>query len=210
MDYRFFPEPDLPALTITEDEIEAVRRTLPELPETRRNRFMREYSLTEYEAGMLLQSRGFADYFEAVAKASNGKQAANWMVGEVSRTLNDTGRAIEALSLAPVQLAELILLVEAKTINLNTAKEAVFPALFMGEGTAREIVEKRGLAQVSDRAAIATLVHEVVMAHPEQLAQLKAGNEKLKGFFVGQVMKAGKGKVNPQLVNEILEATFAQ
>jgi len=210
MDYRFFPEPDLPALTITEDEIEAVKRTMPELPEARRDRFVRDHGLTEYEAGMLLQSRAFADYFESVAKLANGKQAANWMLGEVSRTLNETGRVIETLGLDAAHLAELIQLVEAKTINLNTAKEAVFPALLKGEGTPRQIVEKRDLAQVSDREAIETLVQEVMRAHPEQLAQLKAGNEKLKGFFVGQVMKAGKGKVNPQLVNEILEAAFAQ
>lgn len=210
MDYRFFPEPDLPALTITEDEIEQVKRTLPELPEARRDRFVRDHGLTDYEAGMLLQSRAFADYFEAVASASKGKQAANWMLGEVSRTLNDTGREIGTLGMGAAQLAELIQLVEAKTINLNTAKEAVFPALLKGEGTPRQIVEKHGLAQVSDRGAIEALVQEVIRAHPEQLAQLKAGNEKLKGFFVGQVMKAGKGKVNPQLVNEILEATFAE
>ena len=210
MDYRFFPEPDLPALTITEDEIEAVRRTLPELPEARRDRFVRDHGLTDYEAGMLLQSRAFANYFEAVAKVVNGKQAANWMLGEVSRTLNDTGMEIETLGLDAAHLAELIRLVEAGAINLNTAKEAVFPALLRGEGTPRQIVEKHGLAQVSDREAIEALVLEVIRAHPEQLAQLKAGNEKLKGFFVGQVMKAGKGKVNPQLVNEILEAAFAE
>lgn len=210
MDYRFFPEPDLPALTITQEEIEAVRTALPELPEARRDRFVRDYGLTDYEAGMLLQSRAFASYFEAVAKACNSKQAANWMLGEVSRTLNGMGRDIDRLGLEPGQLAALIRLVEAKTINLNTAKEAVFPALLRGEGSARQIVEKQGLAQVSDRAAIQALVQEVFKTHAEQLAQLKAGNDKLKGFFVGQVMKAGQGKVNPQLVNEILEATLAQ
>ncbi|MDE3245540.1 MAG: Asp-tRNA(Asn)/Glu-tRNA(Gln) amidotransferase subunit GatB [Acidobacteriota bacterium] len=210
MDYRFFPEPDLPALTITPEEIEAVRTTLPELPERRRERLVGDYGLTDYEAGMLLQSRAFADYFEAVAKASNGKQAANWMLGEVSRALNETGKALETLGLDAVRLAELIQLVEAKTINLNTAKEAVFPALLKGQGTPRQIVDQQGLAQVSDRDAIEALVLEVLRTHPGQLAQLKAGNEKLKGFFVGQVMKAGKGKVNPQLVNEILEAAFAQ
>ncbi|MBL0312196.1 MAG: Asp-tRNA(Asn)/Glu-tRNA(Gln) amidotransferase subunit GatB [Holophagaceae bacterium] len=210
MDYRFFPEPDLPALIITAEEISEVEKTLPELPEARRDRIVQEYGLTEYEAGMLLQSRAFADYFEAVAKASNGKQAANWMLGEVSRTLNDTGRDIERLGLSEAHLAQLIQLVEAKTINLNTAKEAVFPAMLKGEGTPQQIVDQNGLAQVSDQVAIETLVQGVLRAHPEQLAQLKAGNEKLKGFFVGQVMKAGKGKVNPQLVNEILEATFAK
>ncbi len=210
MDYRFFPEPDLPALTITKEEIEAMRSIMPELPEQRRDRLVREYGLTDYEAGMLLQSRAFADYFEAVAKASNGKQAANWMLGEVSRTLNETGKNIETLGLDAGRLAELIQLVEAKTLNLNTAKEVVFPALLKGEGTPRQVVDQQGLAQVSDRGAIEALVREVIRTHPEQLAQLQAGNEKLKGFFVGQVMKAGKGKVNPQLVNEILEATFAQ
>ena len=210
MDYRFFPEPDLPALTITKEEIEAVRSIMPELPEQRRDRLVREYGLTDYEAGMLLQSRAFADYFEAVAKASNGKQAANWMLGEVSRTLNETGKTIETLGLDAGRLADLIQLVEAKTLNLNTAKEVVFPALLKGEGTPRQMVDQQGLAQVSDRGAIEALVREVIRTHPGQLAQLKAGNEKLKGFFVGQVMKAGKGKVNPQLVNEILEATFAQ
>lgn len=210
MDYRFFPEPDLPALTISEEEIEAVRSALPELPERRRERLVGQYGLTDYEAGMLLQSRAFAEYFEAVAKASNGKQAANWMLGEVSRALNETSKTIETLGLDVAHLAELIQLVEAKTLNLNTAREAVFPVLLKGEGTPRQIVDQRGLAQVSDRDAIEVLVREVLRTHPEQLAQLRAGNEKLKGFFVGQVMKAGKGKVNPQLVNEILEATFAQ
>jgi aspartyl-tRNA(Asn)/glutamyl-tRNA(Gln) amidotransferase subunit B len=210
MDYRFFPEPDLPALTITGEEVEAVRRTLPELPEARRERFVREHGLTDYEAGMLLQSRPFADFFEAVAKASNGKQAANWMLGEVSRALNDTGLEIELLNLDAAHLAELIQLVEAKTINLNTAKEEVFPSLLKGEGTPGQIVENKGLAQVSDHGAIEALVQAVIRAHPEQLAQLRAGNDKLKGFFVGQVMKAGKGKVNPLLVNEILEAAVAQ
>ena len=141
MDYRFFPEPDLPALTVTEDEIEQVRRTLPELPEARRDRFVRDYGLTDYEAGMLLQSRAFADYFEAVARASNGKQAANWMLGEVSRTLNDTGREIATLGLSAPHLAELIQLVEAKTINLNTAKEAVLPALLKGPNRRRAALE---------------------------------------------------------------------
>ncbi len=210
MDYRFFPEPDLPALTITKEEIEAVRSIMPELPEQRRERLVGEYGLTDYEAGMLLQSRAFADFFEAVAKASNGKQAANWMLGEVSRTLNETGKTIETLGLDAGRLAELIQLVEAKTLNLNTAKEVVFPALLKGEGTPRQVVDQQGLAQVSDRGAIEALVREVIRTHPGQLAQLQAGNEKLKGVFVGQVMKAGKGKVNPQLVNEILEATFAQ
>lgn len=210
MDYRFFPEPDLPVLAVAGYEIEQARTAMPELPEARRERFENSYGLTAYEAGMLLQSRAFADYFEAVAKEVKGKQASNWMLGEVSRALNDTGGRIETLGVGAAQLAELIQLVEAGTINLNTAREAVFPALLKGEGSPRQIVEKRGLAQISDRHAIETLVQEVLRGHPEQWSQLKAGNEKLKGFFVGQVMKSGKGKLNPQLVNEIVEDALAR
>ena len=206
MDYRYFPEPDLPVLTVSPEEIEGVRATLPELPEARKARFISGYGLTEYEAGMVLQDRGFGDYFERVARTcGNGKQTANWMLGEVSRTLNERGITLPRLGLDPEHLAELIQLLEARTINLNTAKEAVFPALLKGEGTPRQIVEKQGLAQVSDRGSVELLVREVLGANVTQVAQLKAGNEKLKGYLVGQVMKAGKGKVNPQLLTQILE-----
>ncbi|MBP1627831.1 MAG: gatB [Holophagaceae bacterium] len=211
MDYRYFPEPDLPTLQVTPEEVEAVRSSMLELPESRKARFIEAYGLTDYEAGMLLQSRAFADYFEAVARgAGNGKQACNWMLGEVSRTLNERGGSIEALGLDPALLAELLRLVEARTINLNTAKEAVFPALLAGEGSAAQIVETKGLAQVSDRGPIEALVAEVLAAHPEQVAQLKGGNPKLRGFLVGQIMKQGKGKVNPQLVNEVLDESLAR
>ena len=210
MDYRYFPEPDLPTLRVTPEEIEAVRASMLELPEARRARFIETFGLTDYEAGMLLQSRAFADYFEALAQASgSGKQACNWMLGELSRTLNGRNIGIEALGLHPEALGELIRLVEARTINLNTAKESVFPALLAGEGSAAQIVEAKGLAQVSDLGAIQALVEGVLAAHPEQLAQLKGGNVKLRGFLVGQIMKQGKGKVNPQLVNEVLDASLA-
>ena len=206
MDYRLFPEPDLPALVISREEIAAVRAALPELPEARHGRFMAEYALSDYEAGMLLQTPAFADYFEAVARAAgSGKQAANWMLGELSRTLNDKGIELAALTLSPADLAELILLVEAGTINLNTAKEKVFPALLAGAGRPGAIVEHQGLGQVSDPGAIQNLVLEVLAAHPGQLGQYRAGKESLKGFFVGQIMKAGKGRLNAQLINEALE-----
>jgi aspartyl-tRNA(Asn)/glutamyl-tRNA(Gln) amidotransferase subunit B len=205
MDYRHFPEPDLPVLTVTLEEIEAVRTAMPELPEARRIRFMTDYAVTDYEAGMLLQNRIFGEYFEEVARAcGQGKQAANWMLGEVSRALNDRGVDLPRLALAPADLADLIALVEAGTINLNTAKETVFPALLTGEGRAGEIVSKRGLAQVSDLASIQKLIDEVLAAHPEQVAQFRSGKDSLKGFFVGQVMKAGKGRLNAQVINEVL------
>lgn len=211
MDYRYFPEPDLPALTITPEEIEAVRKRLPELPEARKARFMTEYGISEYEAFTALQDRAFADYFEVVARASgNGKQTANWMLGEVSRALNDRGVSLARLGLEPTHLAELVQLVEGRTVNLNTAKETVFPALLRGEGSPRQIIEKQGLAQVSDRGSIEAMVREVLAANAAQVAQLKAGNEKLRGFLVGQAMKAGKGKANPQLVNEVLDALLLE
>ena len=210
MDYRHFPEPDLPALVITPEEIEAVRRSLPELPDQRLTRFVAEHGLTEYEAGMLLQNRAFADYFEAVAQASgSGKAAANWMLGEVSRALNERGGDLQRLALSPVRLAELIGLVQAGTINLNTAKETVFPALLAGPGSAGEIVARQGLAQVSDPDAIDALVLATLAAHPGQLAQFRAGKESLLGFFVGQVMKAGKGRLNAQRINEALAKALA-
>jgi len=211
MDYRYFPEPDLPALTVSSDEIEAVRRQLPELPEARKARLMAEYGLSAYEAGTVLQDRGFGDFFEAVARAcGDGKQAANWMLGEVSRALNERGTSLARLGLEPSHLAELIQLVAARTVNLNTAKEVLFPALLRGDGPPRLLVERLGLAQVSDPGAVEGLVREVLAAHAPQVAQLKSGNEKLRGFLVGRIMKAGQGKVDPQRVNEALDAVLAE
>ncbi len=211
MDYRHFPEPDLPTLIVEAEEIALAKARLPELPEARRLRFQESFALTEYEAGLLLQSRSFAAFFEATAEAcGNGKQAANWMLGEVSRTLNESGGDLGHLRLDPVQLGELIGLVETGAINLNTAKEVVFPALLMGEGTPLEIVARKGLAQVTDHGAIEALVDEVLVAHPEPLAQFRAGKTGLRGFFVGQVMKGGAGKVNPRLVNEILDERLSR
>jgi aspartyl-tRNA(Asn)/glutamyl-tRNA(Gln) amidotransferase subunit B len=210
MDYRYFPEPDLPALVVTREEIEAVRGSLPELPEARFDRFTAQYGITAYEAGQLLQSPAFADYFEAVARGGNGKQAANWMLGEVSRVLNERASSLEALALDPAHLAELIRLVAEGTISHSTAKEAVLPAVLAGAGAPMAIVAERGLGQVSDRAAIAGLVRSVLAAHPGQLAKYRSGRDSLKGFFVGQVMKAGQGRMNPSLVNEVLEQALAE
>ena len=208
-DYRYFPEPDLPALVIGAAEIEAVRAALPELPEARFQRFTERCGVSAYEAGLLLQSPAFADFFEAAAAGGSARQVANWMLGEVSRTLNEGGLAIEALALRPAHLSELVRMVEDGTVNLNTAKEAVYPELLAGTAGPAEIVRRRGLGQVSDRDAIEAAVRAVLAAHPGQLAQYRGGKDGLKGFFVGQVMKAGKGKMNPSLVNEVLEQALA-
>ncbi|WP_306598279.1 Asp-tRNA(Asn)/Glu-tRNA(Gln) amidotransferase subunit GatB [Geothrix sp. 21YS21S-2] len=211
MDYRYFPEPDLPALILTGTEIEAARAALPELPEARCRRFMAQHGLTAYEAGMLVQTPAFAAYFEEVARCSgNGKQAANWMLGEVSRTLNEGSGRLEELGLPPEHLGELIRLVVEGVINLNTAKEVVFPALLKGEGTPAGLVRSRGLAQVTDRAAVQELVDGVLAAHPGQVAEFRAGKVALRGFLVGQVMKAGKGQVDPRLVNEAIDEALAR
>ena len=210
MDYRYFPEPDLPPLVVDPAEIEGVRAGLPELPEGRKQRLIATHGLSEYEAGMLLQERAFADFFEAVAEAcGNGKQGANWMLGEVSRALNDQNSDLAGLGLDPAHLGELIRLVEERSVNLNTAKDVIFPALLAGEGAPRAIVAARGLGQVSDRGAVERLVSTVLEANPRQVEQLRAGNEKLRGYLVGQVMKAGQGKVDPQLVNAVLAERLA-
>ncbi|HJV23308.1 MAG TPA: hypothetical protein VJ570_11455, partial [Holophagaceae bacterium] len=207
-DYRFFPEPDLPALIISPSELE---EPLPELPEAKARRFMADHGLSEFEATTLLQSRAFADYFEAAAAAAgHAKAACNWMLGEVSRHLNDQGLAIAQLPVAPEVLGALVKLVEDRVLNLTTAKDTVFPALLQGERDPAAFVAARGLGQVSDRGAIEALVGDILAANPEALAQLKAGRANLRGFFVGQAMKAGGGKLDARLVNEVLDAALAK
>jgi len=210
-DYRYFPEPDLPALTITPEEIEAVRMTLPELPEARRARLKAQFGLTDYEAGMLMQDRDFVAFFEAVATASgNGKLACNWMLGELSRILNERNVGIKRVSLDPQALAEMIRIVDAGTISHHAAKEVIFPALLRGEGSAGQLVEKHGLAQVSDRGAIELALEEVMEEHASAWSDFKGGNLRLKGFLVGQVMKRGQGKFNPKVVNDLIDETMSQ
>jgi aspartyl-tRNA(Asn)/glutamyl-tRNA(Gln) amidotransferase subunit B len=206
MDYRYFPEPDLPPLEISQAEIEAIRAQMPELPAAHQRRFVEQYGLTEYEAETLTQDRPFADYFEKAARlCANPKQTCNWMLGEVSRAINESGGGIGTLGVSAEHLAELVTLVGRKKIGLGAAKETVFPALLAGEGPPSEIIEKHGLAQVSDVSAIEAMVDSVLAAHPSQVAELRAGNAKLRGFLVGQAMKAGKGKADPQVVNEVLD-----
>ena len=205
MDYRFFPEPDLPALRVDPNEIETVRKSLPELPEQRIRRWCESYRLGLEEAQTLAQSPAFAAYFESVAELSgSGRGAAAWMLGEVSRTLNDRGIGIEAFPLSPESLAGLVRLVEQRTLGFGSAKELVFPAMLEGEGSAEALVERKGLAQVADRGAIQDLVNQVLDANPGPVAQIRGGKESLKGFLVGQVLKAGQGRLDARLVNEVL------
>jgi aspartyl-tRNA(Asn)/glutamyl-tRNA(Gln) amidotransferase subunit B len=211
MDYRYFPEPDLPALVVSAAEIAAVQAGLPELPEARARRWCSAFGLGEEEAVTLLQDRAFADYFDALATASgHGKAAANWMLGEVSRTLNERGTDIGAFPVAPESLAELVSLVEARQISFGTAKDQVYPALLAGEGSASAIVARKGLAQVSDRGAIEALVADVLAANPGPVAQFRAGKTGLQGFLMGLVLKAGAGKLDPKVVGEVLAGALAK
>jgi aspartyl-tRNA(Asn)/glutamyl-tRNA(Gln) amidotransferase subunit B len=201
-DYRYFPDPDLLPLELEGDWIERIRLGLPELPDAKEARFVKDYRLTPYDAAVLVAERSTADYFEAVAHGRDGKSAANWVVNELFGRLNRDGKAIEYAPISADQLGELIDLVSEGLISGKIAKD-VFEILWSKGGHAREIVESRGLKQVTDIAAIESTVDEVIASNPDKAAQAKA-KPSLAGWFVGQVMKASAGKANPQTVNELV------
>jgi aspartyl-tRNA(Asn)/glutamyl-tRNA(Gln) amidotransferase subunit B len=203
-DYRYFPEPDLPPVIVDARRRELIAERLPELPEARRERFVHGYGLPAYDADLLTQSRGLADYFEAVAHTSgNAKAASNWIMGELLRTLKETGSAIEHVPLAPTALAGLIQLVDRGTISSTVAKD-VFATMYQSGRSADDIVQAEGLAQNSDADALRALVRAAMAASPDALAQIRKGRNNAFGFLVGHVMKASKGKANPKLVTELL------
>jgi len=204
-DYRYFPDPDLLPVSIDEQLVATVRASLPELPDAKRERFMRDYALPAYDAGVLTVERALADYFEAVAKATKAapKIAANWVMGELTGALNREGLEVGAARVSAPALASLLDKIAAGTISGKIAKE-VFEAVWNGEGSVEEIIEKRGLTQISDSASIDKLVAEVIAANPTQVEQFRAGKQQVLGFLVGQIMKASRGKANPQQVNEAL------
>jgi aspartyl-tRNA(Asn)/glutamyl-tRNA(Gln) amidotransferase subunit B len=205
-DYRYFPDPDLLPLAISEQEIEAVRAELPELPWARRSRFMADYGLSDYDAGVLTTARALADYYEAVAAATgDAKLAANWVMGELAGALNRDGLDITGSKVSAEALARLLGRIGDDTISGKIAKE-VFEAMWAGEGSADEIIEARGLKQITDTGAIEAVIDQVLADNPAQLEQYRAGKDKLFGFFVGQVMKATRGKANPAQVNQVLRA----
>lgn len=205
-DYRYFPEPDLMPLSVSEEWIERVRAELPELPRDRRERFVAEYGIPAYDAGVLTATRDLADYYETTARAcGDGKLASNWVMGDISRVINEQKIAITAFPVTPEALAELLSLIRDNTISGTIAK-TVFEEMLAGGGSARAIVEAKGLAQISDAGSIEPLVDKVIADHPQQVAQYRDGKDKLFGFFVGQVMKATRGKANPQLVNDLLKS----
>ena len=209
-DYRYFPDPDLLPVEIDAAYIDAVRDTLPELPDAKQQRFVDEYQLKGDDAGILTLSRALADYFEAAAAAGNAKaqMVANWIIGDLSGALNRDGVDINASKIAATDLAGLLDRITDNTISGKIAKE-VFDAMWAGEGRADEIIEARGLQQITDTSAIEAVVDKVIAANPSQVAEYQAGKDKLIGFFVGQVMKETGGKANPGQVNEILKDKLA-
>jgi aspartyl-tRNA(Asn)/glutamyl-tRNA(Gln) amidotransferase subunit B len=203
-DYRYFPDPDLVPLVISDEWIERSRQELPELPEQRRQRFTDELGLALYDAEVLTSSKALADYFEAgIAAHSNAKAVANWIMGEITRSLNDSGTTIEACPIRPEQLAGLLKLIDNGTISGKIAK-TVFDEMWRSGKAAETIVEEQGLVQVSDSGAIESIIDEIMAANAGQVDEYRSGKEKVFGFFVGQVMKASKGKANPSVVNELL------
>jgi len=209
-DYRYFPEPDLVPIVVPQSTVTKIAATIPELPDTKRARFVNEYSIPEYDAEMLTQSRATADYFEQTAKLSNQPKAvSNWMMGELMRLLKADGQEIESCPIKPDKLAGMIKMINEGVISIKIAK-TVFEEMYRSGKDAGIIVQEKGLVQVSDTGAIEQIIADVIRANPGQAADYKAGKEKLFGFFVGQVMKASKGKANPDLVNQLLKKKLSE
>jgi aspartyl-tRNA(Asn)/glutamyl-tRNA(Gln) amidotransferase subunit B len=204
-DYRYFPDPDLLPVELDAAFIESVRQALPELPDARKQRFINGYSLSEYDAGVLTATREMGDYFETVVQraAGQGKLSANWVMGELSGALNRSDINIADSPVTAEALGDMLLRIEDGTISGKIAKQ-VFEAMWAGAGSADEVIEKKGLKQISDSSAIEGIIQEVMDNSPKQIEQYRNGQEKLFGYFVGQVMKATQGKANPAQVNELL------
>jgi aspartyl-tRNA(Asn)/glutamyl-tRNA(Gln) amidotransferase subunit B len=210
-DYRYFPDPDLLPVEMDQAFIDAVAATLPELPDARRERFISEYGLSHYDAGVLTASREMAEFFEETVAAADGegKLSANWVMGELAGLLNKEGRDITTSPVSPQMLGGMLRRISDGTISGKIAKQ-VFEAMWAGEGDADAVIGKKGLKQITDTGAIEKIVRDVLASHPGQVEQYKSGQEKLLGFFVGQVMKATQGKANPGEVNKILRQLLAE
>jgi len=209
-DYRYFPDPDLLPIELDEIYIDAVRGTLPELPDEKRARFMVELGLAEYEAGVLTASRELADYFEVAARIAgdDAKRTANWVMGDLLGALNKESKEIAESPVSAELLGGMLQRINDNTISGKIAKQ-VFECMWNGEGSADAIIEAKGLKQVTDSGAIEKIIDEIIANNPGQLEQYRSGKDKLFGFFVGQVMKATQGKANPAQVNELLKQKLA-
>ncbi len=203
-DYRYFPEPDLPPIEVSVSQREKWRAELPELPAQKRHRYEEELGLSPYDARVLTDDRTIAEYFEAaIATGANPKLVANWVTQDISAYLNNNKLNITDIPLTPAALGELVQLIESETISGKIAKD-LLPELLTKGGSPKAIIESKGLSQISDPQAIAEIIEAVLKEHPNELAAFKGGKTKLKGFFVGQVMKKSGGRVDPKLTNQIL------
>lgn len=205
-DYRYMPEPDLPPIVTTDEEIEAYRQALPELPDARRVRLEKEYGLSDYDAGIITSSRQMAEYFDAViADGADAKLAANWIMGDLSKNLNAENRTIEESPVDAKRLGEMIALISKGTISSKIAKK-VFAEMWTSTDAPEKIVKDKGLVQITDTKAIEEIVDKVIAANQKAVDDYKGGNQKAIGALVGQVMKQSRGKANPQMVNQLLKA----
>ena len=204
-DYRYFPEPDLPPLEVSPEQLKAWAEELPELPARKRRRYEEEFGLSAYDARVLTDDRTVAEYFEtAVIAGANAKLVANWISQDIAAYLNNNKLMITEIALQASDLAELVKLIETGTISGKIAKE-ILPELLTQGGSPKALVEKKGLIQISDTSAIEKLIEEIIAAHPSELEKFRAGKTNLKGFFVGQVMKKSGGKADPKLTSQILD-----
>ena len=203
-DYRYFPDPDLLPLKISDDFIKKIKANLPELPDAKKERFINDYGLSSYDAGVLVSEKAIADYFEKAAKGRDSKIIANWVIGDLFALLNKTNKTIEDPPILPESLGELIDFIQDGTISGRIAKE-VFESMAVSGKAAAAIIEEKGLKQVSDVKELTKVIKQVLSDRPNELSEYKNGKEKVFGFFVGQVMKLTAGKANPAKVNEILK-----
>ena len=198
------PEPDLPPIVTTDEEIEAFRKSLPELPDARRARLIKTFGLSEYDAGIITSSRAMAEYFDAVVDAgADAKAAANWIMGDLSKNLNADGLTIESSPVEATRLSEMIQLIAKGTISGKIAK-TVFAEMWKCPDAPSKIVKDKGLVQITDTGAIESAVDEVIAKNPKAVEEYRGGKKKALGALVGQVMKLTRGKANPQLVNQLL------
>jgi len=204
-DYRYFPEPDLVPMIIEREWVESIRNRLPELPDARRERYVRDYSLPVYDAGVLTSTKEMADYFEACLNAySSPKTVGNWIMGDLSRLLNANNLEINECPVSPVNLASLLKTLDEGTISGKIAK-VVFEDMFATGKDAGTIIKEKGLIQISDEGSLSAIVEEVIAGNPKSVSDYRSGKDKALGFLVGQVMKATKGKANPELVNKLFK-----
>ena len=203
-DYRYMPEPDLPPIVTTDEEIESFRKSLPELPDARRERLIKNFGLSDYDAGIITSSRAMAEYFdEAVEIGADAKLVANWIMSDLSKNLNAENLTIENSPVEAKRLAEMILLIQKGTISGKIAK-TVFVEMWKSKDSAEKIVQDKGLVQITDTGAIEKVIDEVIAKNEKAVADYRGGNKKAVGALVGQVMKLTKGKANPQMVNQLL------